>query len=87
MPVSKPRRRKIKITWKPSETAWGWAYIDDHRIELDPRMDDKTLIEVASHEVAHIILPDVSEEEIDLLGKQIADVLWRLKFRVSECVE
>lgn len=76
-----PRLRKIKIEWKKSESAWGWAYTDEHRIELDPRMDERTLLEVASHEVAHIVLPEISEEQIDTLGKQIANVLWRLKFR------
>lgn len=79
-----PRRRKIKIVWKKSEAAWGWAYIDDHLVELDPRMDEKTLLEVAAHEVGHIVLPEISEERIDLLGKQVADVLWRLKFRLQE---
>lgn len=79
-----PRRRKIKIEWKHSSAAWGWAYIDEYKIELDPRMDEKTLLEVAAHEVGHIVLPEISEEQIDLLGKQVADVLWRLKFRLHE---
>lgn len=74
-----PRRRKIKIQWKHSSAAWGW-----YRIELDPRMDEKTLLEVAAHEVGHIVLPEISEEKIDQLGKQVADVLWRLKFRLHE---
>lgn len=47
-------------------------------------MDEKTLLEVAAHEVGHIVLPEISEEQIDLLGKQVADVLWRLKFRLHE---
>lgn len=75
------RLKKITIEWKKLTTAWGWAYTDCHRIELDPRMDERTLLEVASHEVGHIVLPEVEEGKIDLLGKQVADVLWRIGFR------
>lgn len=75
------RPKRIAIEWKKLSTAWGWAYTDEHRIELDPRMDERTLLEVASHEVGHIVLPEVPEDKIDLLGKQIANVLWRVGFR------
>ena len=77
----KKRFRKIKIAWKRSETVWGMAYPDEHRIELDDRMTDETLIEVASHEVAHVVLPVLDEDAVELLGRHIADVLTRLGFR------
>lgn len=77
----KKRFRKIKIGWKRSETVWGMAYPEEHRIELDDRMTDVTLIEVASHEVAHVVLPVLDEEAVELLGRHIADVLSRLGFR------
>lgn len=77
----KKRFRKIKIAWKRSESVWGIAYPDEHRIELDDRMTDVTLIEVASHEVAHVVLPVLDEEAVELLGRHIADVLTRLGFR------
>lgn len=81
MPIRRKRRKPILIEWKKLSTAWGWAYIEDNLIQLDPRMDEKTLLEVAAHEVGHIVLPDASEEDIDALGKQIANVLWRIGFR------
>ena len=81
----RPRFRPIKIQWKESKLVWGMAYPDEHRIELDPRMTDTTLIEVASHEVAHVILPVLDEEAVELLGRHVADVLTRLGFsRVEE---
>lgn len=61
--------------------AWGYAYIDEHRIELDPRMTDEKLLEVAAHEVAHIILPQLDEATVTLLGRHVGDVLYRLNFR------
>lgn len=78
------RPKRITVKWKKLTTAWGWAYTDQHLVELDPRMDERTLLEVASHEVGHIVLPEVEEQKIDLLGKQIADVLWRIGFRREE---
>lgn len=81
MSIRRKRIKPILIEWKKLTTAWGWAYTEEHRIELDPRMDERTLLEVASHEVGHIVLPDVAEDKIDLLGKQIANVLWRIGFR------
>lgn len=77
----RPRFRPIKIAWKRSETVWGMAYPEEHRIELDDRMTDTTLIEVAAHEVTHVILPVLDEEAVELLGRHIANVLTRLGFK------
>lgn len=76
-------RRKITIEWKESASAWGWAYIDENHIQLDPVLiqKPKLLLEIAAHEVAHLVFPEADEQRIDLLGKQVADVMWRLNFR------
>jgi hypothetical protein len=60
------------------------AYPLTHKIDLDPDLEGKNLIEIAVHEVSHVVFPHLDEATVDLLGKQCADVLWRLKFRVSE---
>ena len=80
----KPRFRKIKIEWQEMRSTWGLAYADEHRIVLHPKMDDGTLLEVASHEVAHIVCPYLDEEAVELLGRHIGDVLTRLGFRRIE---
>lgn len=72
--------RRIKIRWMRSDRAWGYAEAEKWTIHLDDRMDDKTLIEIATHETGHVVLPMVDESAIDLLGKQVADVLTRLGF-------
>lgn len=79
--MARRRFRPIQIDWKRSAVAWGYAFIDEHRIELDPRMTDEKLLEVAAHEVAHIILPHLDEATVTLLGKHVGDVLYRLSFR------
>lgn len=73
--------RKIRIARKRNPRVWGLAFPDEWRIELDPELHDKTLIDIATHEVAHVVIPDLDESAVDRLGKHVADVLWRLGFR------
>jgi len=80
----RPRFKPIKIDWKRSESVYGMAYPLEHRIELDDRMTDTTMIEVAAHEVTHVILPVLDEEAVELLGRHIANVLTRLGFQRHE---
>ncbi len=79
-------RRKITIEWKTCERAWGWAYIGEDHIQLDPRLlqKPKLLLEIAAHEVAHLVFPEAEEKQIDMFGKQVADVIWRLNFRRAQ---
>ena len=79
-------RRKITIEWKTCERAWGWAYIGEDHIQLDPRLlqKPKLLLEIAAHEVAHLVFPEAEEKQIDNLGKQVADVIWRLNIRRAQ---
>ena len=72
--------RPIKVVWKRLPKAWGLADHTKHTIWLDPRMDDKTLLEIAAHEVAHIVFPVLDEAAVDLFGKQFADVATRIGF-------
>jgi len=64
--------------------AWGYAYPDEHRIELDERMSDKRLLEIAAHEAAHIVAPYLDEAAIDLIGRHVGSVLYRIGFRRTE---
>lgn len=82
--MARRRFRKIKVEWQEMRTTWGLAYPDEYKIILDPRMDDATVLEVASHEVAHIICPYLEEDAVELLGRHIGDVLARLGFRRIE---
>lgn len=73
--------RKIRYCHKRNRGVWGLAYPQEWRIELDPEMDDKTMLDIAIHEVAHVVLPDLSEAQVDRLGRHAADILWRLGYR------
>lgn len=76
--------RKIKINRNRNPGCWGLAFPGEWRIELDPELDDKTLIDIATHETVHVVAPDLSEEATDRIGRHVADVLWRLGFRRDE---
>jgi hypothetical protein len=76
--------RKVRYTFKRNPGCWGMAYPAEWRIELDDRLSDKTLIDIATHETVHVVAPDLSEEATDRIGRHVADVLWRLGFRREE---
>jgi hypothetical protein len=76
--------RKVRFRFKRNPGVFGLAFQDEWRIELDPDLDDKTLIDIAIHETTHVVAPDLSEECVDRIGRQCADVLWRLGFRKDE---
>jgi hypothetical protein len=85
--MSKQRLRKVKIKFRRLADAWGLAHPDSWEIHLDSRLDDKTLIDIATHETVHVVAPDLSEEATDRIGRHVADVLWRLGFRREETGE
>ena len=50
-------------------------------IEIDPRLGAKRALETLCHEQLHISLPHLSEREIDRLGKEVSETLWRQNYR------
>lgn len=79
------RNRPPKVVWRKlgKEQAWGQATHDLRYplIEIDPRLGAKRQLEVLCHEQLHISLPEFSEAQIDRLGKEVSETLWRQNFR------
>ena len=79
------KRRPPKVVYRKlgREQAWGMAIHDGRtgEIFIDPRLSPRRELEVICHEQLHISLPNLSEREIDRLGKEVSDTLWRLNFR------
>jgi hypothetical protein len=73
--------RKIRYCYKRNRGMWGLAFPHEWRVELDPELDDQTLLDIAIHEAAHVVLPDLDEGQVDRLGRHAADLLWRMGFR------
>lgn len=76
--------RKVRFAYKRNPGVWGLAFPKEYRIEIDPYLTDQTLIDIAIHETAHVVVPDLDEEAVDRLGRACADVLWRMGFRKEE---
>ena len=70
--------RKVRVAFKRNHGVWGLAYPDEWRIEIDPHIEEKTLLDIATHETVHVACPDLAEEAVDRIGRHVADVLWRL---------
>lgn len=76
--------RRIRYRFKRNKGVFGLAFDEEWRIEIDPDLDDRTMMEIAAHEVTHVVLPVLDEAAVDTLGKHIADVLFRMGFRREE---
>lgn len=74
-----------KVVWRPlgKEKAWGMATTDPQHplIEIDPRLSPRRELEVLCHEQLHISLPELSESQIDRLGKEMSRTLWSQNYR------
>lgn len=79
------RSKSPKVVWRKlgKEKAWGQATHDCRYplIEIDPRLGAKRQLEVLCHEQLHISLPDLSEAQIDRLGKEVSNTLWKQNYR------
>jgi len=50
-------------------------------IEIDPRLSPRRELEVLCHEQLHLSLPELSEAQIDRLGKEMSRTLWSQNYR------
>jgi hypothetical protein len=76
--------RRIRYAHKRNRGCWGKAYLDEYRIEIDPELEPKTHMDIAIHEGLHVLFPYLPEDQIDHAGKSLADLLWRMGFRMKE---
>lgn len=77
---------EIKVEFKKlgKNKALGLAYKEENKIILDPRLKGKDFIDVAIHELMHILLPYLTEETIDSTATSIATTLTKLGVIKSE---
>jgi hypothetical protein len=61
------------------EKAWGLCY--DGIIEIDPRQNSKEYLDTAIHEMLHLVMPEMKEEDVARSARKMASVLWRLGYR------
>jgi hypothetical protein len=76
--------RRIHYRFKRNRGCWGRAFPDRNLIEVDPDLEDKTLLDISLHEGLHVLFPIIDEDEINTAGKTLADLLWRMGFRLKD---
>lgn len=78
-----PKRRRIKVVYKKlgRANAWGLAYSEGNLVELDNRLKGKKHLEILTHEVIHLLLPDASEEEVEHISINLINILWKEGYR------
>jgi len=77
------RRKRIKVRYlKLGRTkAWGLADISRRVVELDERLKGKKHLEILTHELIHLLLPDATEEEVEEISINLTQVLWSEGYR------
>ena len=59
----------------------GYADTDTKEIFIDSRLKNKRAIIVLCHEVGHQVFPEMSEKEIERLGRIMGTTLWDEDYR------
>lgn len=74
-------RRRIRFTHKRNRGVWGLAFPEEMRIEVDPRLDEFTHLDITCHEALHCLYPHDSEAKVNSNGTTLAALLWRMGYR------
>lgn len=72
--------KPVRITWRKMRECWGIAFPNRHEVYLDPRMEPRSLMSIAAHEIAHLYFPSSDEAVVNEFGEALADALYRMGF-------
>lgn len=81
MAMKKPR---IQERLLGRERAVGLCWQGEGLIEVDPRLKAEPALDTLIHEMLHHYAPDWSESKVTRTATQMADILWRSRFRRIE---
>ena len=70
-----------KVVYKRLRKYWGWAYIDQNKIELYNGLKGKQHLNIILHEKLHLLFPDHEEKAIRKMAKEISNMLWKDGYR------
>ena len=81
--MSRRKSKPVKVVHRRlgRERAWGQAFLGENKLEIDPRLGAKRMLETLIHEVTHLCHPEMTEAEVDRTGKMICKVLWAQDYR------
>lgn len=72
-------RRAVEMEEKKlgRHNAYAFAYFDEHKIVLDPRLKGKHKLEIFLHELLHIADPEMEEKDVVRISKVLSHNAWR----------
>ena len=70
-----------KVIYKRLRAAWGYAYVDQNKIEIYKGLKGIKHLEILIHEKLHLLFPDHEEKAIVRMAKELSKLLWRDGYR------
>lgn len=74
-------RSKTRVVYKRLRNYWGYALINENKIELYQGLRGKKHLEILLHEKIHLLFPDLDEKAVLRIGKDMSDLLWKEGYR------
>ncbi len=85
--------RGLRVLWRYARLrgrAAGWSITPDERrpdlerkVLIDDRLRGRARLETEIHEAIHQLFPDLAEETVSGAGRDLARILWSLRYRIT----
>lgn len=85
--------RGLCVLWRYARLrgrAVGWSITPDERrpdlkrkVLIDDRLRGRARLETEIHEAIHQLFPDLAEETVSGAGRDLARILWSLRYRIT----
>lgn len=72
---------RTKVVYKRLKRVWGYAYINQDKIELFNGLKGKKHLEILIHEKLHLMFPDLEEKAIVRHSRDLCSLLWSEDYR------
>ena len=85
--------RGVRVLWRYARLrgrAAGWSITPDQKrpdlerkVLVDERLRGRARLETEIHEAIHQLFPDLAEETVSGAGRDLARILWSLRYRIT----
>lgn len=85
--------RGVRVLWRYARLrgrAAGWSITPDEKrpdlerkVLVDDRLRGRARLETEIHEAIHQLFPDLAEETVSGAGRDLARILWALRYRIT----
>jgi hypothetical protein len=72
---------KTKVVYKRLKVAWGYALLNQDKIELYDKLKGRKHLEILIHEKLHLMFPDLEENAIVRHSRELSSLLWKQGYR------